>query len=135
VTIALILAVLALGRPPNLGPLYRAIWQEESVNGTKLVSDRGRSLGDYHIGRAYWTDACEFGRVSWSYDRYVWSRAHSEQVMLWYWSRYCPDALRRGDYETLARTHNGGPRGARKTSTLRYWRRVRSAISEKGARQ
>jgi len=44
--------------------------------------------------------------------------------MIAYWKRYCPAALARGVWATLARVHNGGPTGAARKSTLPYWNRV-----------
>jgi len=108
----------------NHRPLFDAIRQEESKDGVEPFGDGGRSLGDYHISRAYWTDGCEFGNLNWPYDSLVWSRWHSEQVMLCYWSRYGAKTD-----EQKARMHNGGgPKGMRKASTLRYWRRIRKGL-------
>jgi hypothetical protein len=53
---------------------------------------------------------------------------YAEQVMLAYWRRWCRNALEAKDYETLARVHNGGPRGSSKQSTLTYWRRVQEQM-------
>jgi len=103
-------------------PLFDAIRQEESKDGLEPFGDGGTSLGDYHIGRAYWQDGCEHGKVNWPYEL-VWSRWHSEQIMLWYWQRYGATTD-----EQKARMHNGGPRGHRKRATLAYWRKVRKGI-------
>jgi len=45
-----------------------------------------------------------------------------------YWKRHCPDALRLRHFETLARIHNGGPKGHRKAATLPYWRTIRERL-------
>lgn len=121
----------ARARRPACRCLLDAIRTHESLDGRQPVGDGGRSLGDYHISRKYWQDGCEFGGVDWSYDTLVWSDPHCRQVIRWYWQRWCPDALRRGDFEALARTHNGGPRGPRKECTRPYWRKIR-AILETG---
>jgi hypothetical protein len=110
----------------------------ESIAGRRRVGDGGRSLGEYHITRMYWTDATRFGGVRWDYATDVWDAARCQQVMIWYWQRWCPEAFARvrdgrgslRDLETLARVHNGGPRGAGKPSTLRHWRRVRDALTD-----
>ena len=133
-------AVDAVG-PAVASPLERlfsAIRLVESVGGRRPVGDRGRSLGEYHITRRYWDEAAAFGGSDWDYDTRVWSGDHCRQVMRWYWQRWCPDALaavesgrlREGDLETLARIHNGGPRGAARSATDRYWRRVRDAMND-----
>ena len=117
--------------PPgaDLEPLFAAIAAVESYNGRRPVGDGGRSQGPYHIGRAYWNEATRQGGVRWDYSTHVWSRPHCRQVMIWYWQRWCPEALRGGDLATLARTHNGGPGGPRKGATLPYWRRVQQAMT------
>ncbi len=109
---------------------FAAIRTEESYDGKVTIGDGGLSRGDYHITRAFWTDGCEQGNVDWDYDTLVWSRPHCEQIMLWYFQRYCPDAMKRCDLKTLARIHNGGPRGHRKAATLEYWRRIQKHMAK-----
>jgi hypothetical protein len=89
----------------------------------QAVGDGGRSLGPYQIGRKYWRDSGVPGRYEWVRDT-----AYAERVILGYWRRHCPDALRPLDAETLARTHNGGPGGPSKRATLPYWHRVRGQL-------
>lgn len=121
-----------------LEKLFRAMRVVESVNSPSAVGDGGRSRGPYQISRLYWKDATGFGGVRWGYIEGVWHERECRQVMLWYWQRYAPAALaeaRRSGalraMEVLARTHNGGPAGPDKPSTLRYWQRVRSRLGQK----
>lgn len=126
----------------------RAVETGGEVFPENAIGDNGRSRGPYQIGRDYWADAVEFATknagidpAAWDYDELVWSAPHCEQIMLWYWGRWCPEALAaasdrydRGDMsalQTLARVHNGGPRGASKTSTLDYWQRVSARMKNK----
>ncbi len=97
--------------------LFDAIRQVESGGNDRAVGDGGRSRGPMQISRAYWQDA----RVPWPYDTHVWSRWHSEQVMLRYWAKY--GAL---TDEQKARCHNAGPRWRTRArlATDRYWRTV-----------
>ena len=88
------------------------------------VGDGGMSLGPYQISRAYLSDSGVKG--DWRRCR---DRTFSEVVMVAYWKRHCPEALRTRDYETLARVHNGGPNGNRKASTLSYWRIVQGMMN------
>jgi len=113
---------------PDTRQLFDAIRHVESGGNDKAVGDGGRSRGPYQIGAAYWQDACEHSGSQWDYLNLVWSAPHCEQIMLWYWSRYCPEALANNDWETLARVHNGGPKGASKRATEGYWRKVRQAL-------
>lgn len=107
----------------SLWPLFRAIEQVESGGNVNAVGDEGRSLGPYQIQYPYWKDSGVPGRYEW-----VKNRAYARRVMVAYWQRYCPDALARRDYRTLARVHNGGPKGATRAETLPYWGKVSRAL-------
>ncbi len=110
----------------GLAPFFDAIRMVEtgaSEQPEKAVGDGGRSLGPYQISRAYLADSGVRG--DWCRCR---DQKYSEAVMLAYWKRHCPDALRKRDYETLARVHNGGPNGHRKAATMPYWNMVRGIL-------
>lgn len=51
-------------------------------------------------------------------------------VCMFYWDRYCPEALKERDFETLARIHNGGPRGMEKDATVAYWNKVQEHLKQ-----
>lgn len=87
--------------------------------------DGGRSLGPYQITWAYWKDSGVAGR----YER-VRNRTYAKRVMIAYWQRYCPQALAKGDCQTLARVHNGGPNGLRMAKTAGYWLKVRRTLDQ-----
>jgi hypothetical protein len=80
-----------------------------------IKGDGGRALGPLQIHRAYWIDSRVPGRYEQCADL-----AYATRVLNAYMARYCPN----GDDERIARTHNGGPRGHKKTATIRYWREV-----------
>ena len=80
-----------------------------------IKGDGGRALGPLQIHRAYWIDSRVPGRYEQCADL-----AYATKVLNAYMARYCPN----GTDETIARTHNGGPRGPQKTATIRYWREV-----------
>jgi hypothetical protein len=105
--------------------IFNAIRQVESNGNDHAVGDDGRSKGPYQIQRQYWADG---GGKPRDYDRLVWCAPACEAVMLGYWQRYCPSALARGDFETLARVHNGGPARAKKRATLGYWQHCQQAM-------
>jgi len=118
----------SLEKKTSMVAFFDAIRSVESGGDDRAVGDGGASRGPYQIQRAYWTDACESGGLEWDYLSLVWSRPRCEYIMRAYWGRYCPDALRDFDFETLARIHNGGPAGARKVATAPYWNKVRGRI-------
>lgn len=125
-----LIATLLLASLANaeLRPLLDSIREVESGGNADLVGDGGRSLGPYQIQWAYWKDAGLPGAY-----QQVRNPRYAERVMIAYWKRYCPGALARRDYQTLARVHNGGATGIRKAATLPYWRKVSNELRERKA--
>jgi hypothetical protein len=124
--ILLLLASPAMAKN-DLRPLFDAMRQVETgghANPRNARGDGGRSLGPYQISWAYWKDSGVPGRY-----HMVRSRSYAERVMIRYWKRYCSNALAKRDWQTLARIHNGGPKGACNRRTLAYWRRVQRQLS------
>ena len=97
--------------------------------GRDATGDGGRSIGPYQIQRAYWIDSGVAGR--WEDCR---DAEYARRVVKAYWQRYCPRALAEADLEVLARVHNGGLSGHRKTSTLGYWRKVELELAQMQSR-
>lgn len=97
----------------------------ESSDGAQQWGDNGISRGPYQISNAYWIDSKVPGK---------WAdcdnRAYSEQVVKAYWQRYCPKPLATGQWEILARIHNGGPTGYKKKSTESYWAKVKATLRD-----
>jgi hypothetical protein len=122
-----LLALLALASASHAAPpesFWRALHQvETSGRHGAILGDNGKSLGPLQISRAYWQDA----RVGGSYEQ-VADFAHARRVATAYLKRYAPAAWQAGDVATLARIHNGGPTGHRKTATLGYAEKVRRAM-------
>ncbi len=113
-----------------------AIIMVESGGDVNAVGDGGRSRGPMQISRAYYADACEQlirekALVPGSYDECVASAEKSRKIFLAYMRRYCPKAYEAQDFETMARIHNGGPRGHKIRATLPYWHRVEAQMSRK----
>ena len=121
-TLILALAVSAHAAPPD--SFWRALHiVETSGRHGPIVGDGGKALGPLQIHRAYHADS----RVSGPYER-VADLAYSRRVATAYFKRYAPEAWARGDVETLARVHNGGPRGAAKPATKGYGRKVGALV-------
>lgn len=112
----------------NLDPLYESIAFVESTNGR-------RSSNVYQIQPCYIRDVNRFMPVFKLSDRL--SPYKSRWMMEIYWSvygrQYLLDTGARPSYETLARIHNGGPEGYKKSATLRYWHRVKKQLEMRGA--
>jgi hypothetical protein len=132
ISICVILAALATPTlaATNLRPVLDAIREVETGTATDggywSVGDGGRSIGPYQIQYKYWRDSGVPGRYEWVRDR-----AYAERVVIGYWRKYCPEAIDGGDWQTLARVHNGGPTGTSKAATASYWARVRRALISK----
>mgnify|MGYP001256835061 FL=1 len=95
--------------------------------GKGAVGDKGASIGPYQIQRAYHADA---RMKSGKYEDCSASHSYSEQTMLAYFARYAPKALESKDWQTLARVHNGGPKGHTKKTTLGYWAKVQKEMGK-----
>ena len=102
-------------------------WED---GGRHATGDGGRAIGPFQIHRAHWQDTGLPGRYE---DCREPSYARREVVA--YWERWCPEALERRDARTLARVHNGGPDGARKSATLMYWATVQAALERVALRR
>jgi hypothetical protein len=89
--------------------------------------DGGASIGPFQIGRLYWMDSGVDGE--WEDCRDL---EYSRRVVLAYFRRYGKEALRVGDWERLARMHNGGPRGHLKQATRTYWFKVERRMQRAG---
>jgi len=114
----------------ELRPLLDAIRQVESGGNNDAVGDNGNAIGAYQIWRGYWQDATDWCKdISGSYES-CHVRWYAERCMVAYWHRYARRALKDGDYETLARIHNGGPKGHRKDATLGYWAKVSELLED-----
>ena len=119
--------LLALAAPAQAAPapsFFRALHIVETSGRTgAILGDNGKALGPLQIHRAYHADS----RVSGDYSRCA-DLDYSKRVVAAYLKRYAPAAYASGDVETLARIHNGGPRGATKPQTKSYAAKVRAFI-------
>ncbi|MFN9308235.1 MAG: hypothetical protein ACK6DT_19530 [Planctomycetota bacterium] len=109
--------------------ILQAIRMVES-GGNDLIGDGdgGRAIGPYQIHEVYWRDATAHDPGLGGDYQDCRDRAYAERVVAAYMERYAAAAWRRGDAQTIARVHNGGPLGAAKPATLGYWRRVRANL-------
>jgi hypothetical protein len=115
-------AVLAVAL--SLTSLFHAISSVESCH--RDLNSEGH-IGRYQISYAYWKDSNTPGQ--WSD---VSDAKYAELVMLNYFRRFAALALRREDYQILARIHNGGPDGAEEPETKKYWSLVKEYLDDPG---
>lgn len=111
--------------PPEdpMDRLLDAIALVESRYNPAAVGDHGRALGVYQIHRSYWVEGTELLGVAWDY-RDARDPQKARQVVRAYLSYYG----RGKSLLDMARIHNGGPQGHRKTSTLAYARKIAQVL-------
>jgi len=115
-TLALLLALCATAHAAPPASFFRALHIVETSGRTgAILGDNGKALGPLQIHKAYHADA----RIGGDYSRCA-DLDYSRRVVSAYLQRYAPAAWAAGDVTTLARIHNGGPRGASKPATVAY---------------
>lgn len=111
--------------------LLAAIALVESSGNSGAVNHSENAVGLYQIRPAYVQDANEYARWIGRHDLHfihpddMFCPVKSEQVMILYMMRYAGE---NPTPEKIARIHNGGPRGYRKTATESYWQRVKTNL-------
>ena len=142
ITTLLLALALGLQSPQTYGwkellPALRMVETGGSPKGgLGAIGDGGNALGPYQIWNIYHKDAATRDKTLDNYRRCLNSKSYSERVIKAYMKRYAVAAARRldqgkatrSDLETVARIHNGGPRGATKDSTRKYWAKVVSHL-------
>ena len=100
----------------------------EPNDGIGAKGDYGKALGPFQIWKVYWHDAIEFApEIGGKYEDCS-KHEYSRKVIKAYMTRYAKQALADKDWETIARIHNGGPKGHKKEATLGYWRKVKKQL-------
>jgi hypothetical protein len=121
-SLILLLALCATCHAAPGAGFWRALHLVETSGRTgPIVGDQGRALGPLQIHRGYHQDS----QVAGDYSRLA-DLNYSVRVATAYLKRYAPEAWAAGDIETLARVHNGGPRGHLKPATKGYGARVKA---------
>lgn len=113
---------------PNQDILAAIRWVESHDREDVADGDDGLAIGPYQIHEVYWRDALRADPSLGGSYQDCRRRDYAERVVVAYMRHHAAAAWASGDAETIARIHNGGPRGAEKDSTLRYWRRVRARL-------
>jgi hypothetical protein len=95
----------------------------------KAAAD-GEAIGPLQIHYVYWVDAVTFQTNLLTTNGYAacedWE--YSKQIVKACLTHYVPEAVATTNLEVLARTHNGGPHGAEKDSTLPFWRKFQDNL-------
>lgn len=103
----------------------KAIHLVESSGRTgAIVGDSGKALGPLQIHKEYFQDAAEYDKSLGNNYNKVADLTFAKKVVTAYLNRYAPKAVSSNDFKTLARIHNGGPKGFKYSSTIQYWAKV-----------
>ena len=124
---ALVCARAGAHPPATLTPdLLDAIRQVESNGDDAAVGDGGKAIGAYQIWYAYWKDAHDFDKTLGGSYKDCYDPEYARRVVIAYMTRYAP---KNATAQDLARIHNGGPKGYRKSATVKYWDKVKKEMS------
>jgi|TARA_R100000479_G_scaffold169623_2_gene111508 soluble lytic murein transglycosylase-like protein len=107
--------------------LLTALIAVESEGNPGAVGDNGLAFGILQLHSAYVQDAAEWSGENWTHED-AFDPFKAVEIFAAYVERYCGNSRRpkgMSREEFIARTHNGGPRGAYKDSTLPYWEKVK----------
>lgn len=119
---ALLFAISA--NAANLDPLFAALAKVESSGNSKAVNKKETALGIYQIRPAYFKDA----NVKGNHEQ-VFDPVFARRVCEAYFKKYEKKAFDNGDFETLARCHNGGCGWRKnKSATNGYWQKIKKNL-------
>lgn len=91
------------------------------------VGDGGKAIGPFQIHHSYWKDAVDFDPSIGGKYSDCKNDEYARKIVIAYLTRYAPN----WDDETVARIHNGGPKGHKRATTLDYWAKVRKFLRGK----
>lgn len=126
IAIALLLFTCYCHGAQRLSPRFLAAIHMAETSGRvgAIKGDNGKALGPFQIHYSYWRDSGVKGNYSQCADY-----NYSLQVVTAYLNRYGAEFIKRNDYKSLARLHNGGPKGYLNPRTNNYWNRVRNFLT------
>ena len=116
-----ILSVACLNGPSDR--LLDAIRQVESSGGVYTVGDGGKAVGPYQLWKVYVDDVNRIAGTKYTYADRMDEKKSREMVKI-YLSHY---GNRLTELE-MARIHNGGPKGHKKQSTVKYAEKIKGLL-------
>lgn len=105
----------------------------ESRNNPSAVGDSGRAVGEFQIWKSYWSDAIEYAPEIGGEYKDCYNSEYALKIITSYFNRYAKEAIRKNDFETLSKLHNGGPSWRKKSTDVQnklnsYWGRVKNQL-------
>ena len=129
ITLILIVGMSFILNATPSNNLIDAICKVESNNGMYIVGDNGNAIGCLQIWKTVVDDVNKYSKVKYTYaDRY--DKMKSYEMFKLYIGHYATEKRlgRKPTNEDMARIWNGGPNGYKKTSTIKYWNKVKKYI-------
>lgn len=114
-----------------LRPFLDAVSVVESNGKDSAVGDNGNALGRFQIWEIYWKDAVEYCPELGGRYKDVTTKEYAERIVVAYLMRYGRKFIADNDLQSLARIHNGGPKGYKAKATLKYWKKVERALASR----
>lgn len=113
--------------------LLTALIAVESSGNPNAIGDNGLAYGCLQLHAAYVQDAAEYARQDWTHAD-AFDPETAKQIVRAYMARYATKKRlgREPTYSDLARIHNGGPQGFKKTATDKYWQKVKKKLEQLG---
>jgi len=109
----------------NFDGFLNALAKVESSNNPKAINKKENALGIYQIRAMYFKDS---GVKAKHND--VFNPQIARKVVLNYFNKYEPNAVKNNDFETLARLHNAGPNWRKnKNNTNVYWNKIKKNLN------
>ena len=108
----------------DLNKFLDAVAKVESSGNAKAINKKESAFGLYQIRPAYFKDSGVKAKHS-----DVFRPEVARKVVLAYFQKYEPTALKNLDFETLARCHNGGCGWRKnKAATNGYWKKIQKNL-------
>ena len=108
----------------NMDSFLNALAKVESSNNPKAINKKENALGIYQIRPAYFQDS----KVKGNHEQ-VFDPVFARRVCEAYFKKYEKKAFDNGDFETLARCHNGGCGWRKnKSATDKYWQKIKKTL-------
>ena len=111
--------------------LLDAIAAVESNGNSSAIGDNGNAYGVYQIHESYVQDVNRISGKNFTHEDAFDKDKAKEMVTIYltnYGKNYEKKTGKTATNEVLARIHNGGPNGWKKTATQKYWNKVQKEI-------
>ena len=107
--------------------LIVALIRVESKGDTRAVGGGGKSLGCLQLTKIYIQEVNEIYKTNFTFND-AYNREKSIKIAKMYLGYFGGQIGRKATLEDLARIHNGGPNGHKKSATKKYWEKVKREL-------